>query len=213
MIIPIVERSTVMKNRMNNILSKMKKVIKNVAVNVNATMLELYGEDRIERIKQISEKRREKYEIVLGIVGVNEVIVSFAINYQIMWIIWQVIMDPPFGKEEYAYPFEINNALLCFLIVIILMKHLITHEIPLIDKYIYLIRYLPICFVLAIYLTNIGKSDILFQFFYLCIFRFICNSLSQAIPPLVYPDYFISEGLIRGRGRPAKYKDNVDQND
>lgn len=67
-----------MKNRMNNILSKMKKVIKNVAVNVNATMLELYGEDRIERIKQISEKRREKYEIVLGIVGVNEVIGNIA---------------------------------------------------------------------------------------------------------------------------------------
>lgn len=206
-----------MKNRMNSILSKMKKVIKNVAVNVNATMLELYGEDRIERIKQISEKKREKYEIVLDIVGVIEVIVSFAINYQIMWIIWKVIMDPPFGKEEYAYPFEINNALLCFLIVIIpfigFMKHLITHEFLLIDKYIYLIRYLPICHVLAIYLTNIGKFDILFRLFYLCILRFICNSLSKAIPPLAYPDYFISEGLIRGRGRPAKYKDNVDQND
>lgn len=204
-----------MKKRVINLLYKIKEATISLATNVTIITQELYGEDREELIEQVSKKKRRKYEIVLNIVDVIEVIVLFAINYLIMWIIWQIIMDPPFGKEKYIYPFEINNTLLSYLIVVIVfigfMKNLVIHKPLHIYRYIRFIRYLPISCVLGLYFTDIGKSDILFQLFYLCILYSICKSLSNAIPPIVYPGLFMPQRLSRGRA--VKHKDNVNQTD
>ena len=54
---------------------------------------------------------------------------------------------------------------------------------------------LPISGVIIIYMADIGEPDILLQIFYLSILRLICNSLSKAMAPIVYPYTFLSQGV------------------
>lgn len=58
-----------------------------------------------------------------------------------------------------------------------------------------LIPFLPISGVIIIYMADIGEPDILLQIFYLSILRLICNSLSKAMAPIVYPYTFLSQGV------------------
>lgn len=44
-------------------------------------------------------------------------------------------------------------------------------------------------------MADIGEPDILLQIFYLYILRLICNSLSKAMAPIVYPYTFLSQGV------------------
>jgi len=62
-----------------------------------------------------------------------------------------------------------------------------------------LIPFLPISGVIIMYMADIGKLDILLQIFYLYILRLICNSLSKAMTPIVYPYTFLSQGVSLGR--------------
>ena len=173
-------------------------------MNIATITRELYDVDREDRIAQISERKRRTYKFVYHAVNMINTIVLFAINYLIMWIVWYIIMDPPFGKARYTFPFEdTHNLLICFIPIIVLClctRRLLAKEIPHIDKYIRLIPLLPIIGVIIIYMADIGKSDILLQISYLYILRLICNSLSNAMTTIVYPYIFLSQGVFLGRG-------------
>lgn len=200
-----------MKNRMNTIICILKKVIKSVVTNIATITLELYAMDREVRIAQISERKRRTYKFTYHVINVISTIVLFAINYLIMWIIWRIIMYPPFGKAKYTFPFEYNLVILnCFISIIILYlftKWIWAKEYPHIEKFIRLIPFLPISGVIIVYMADIGKPDILLQIFYLYILRLICNSLSKAMTLIVYPHTFLAQGISLGRA-----VQNPDQN-
>ncbi|MCR0336016.1 hypothetical protein MKA38_09075 [[Clostridium] innocuum] len=192
-----------MKCRIDTMSCKIKKVIEHVATNIATITRELYAVDREERIAQISERKRRIYKFIYHAINVISTIVLFAINYLIMWIIWQIIMYPPFGKAKYTFPFEDNLVILnCFISIISLYlftRWIWAKEYPHIEKFIRLIPFVPISGVIGIYMADIGKVDILLQIFYLYILRFICNSLSKAITPIVYPYIFLSQGVSMRR--------------
>lgn len=90
-------------------------------MNIATITRELYDVDREDRIAQISERKRRTYKFVYHAVNMINTIVLFAINYLIMWIVWYIIMDPPFGKARYTFPFEdTHNLLICFIPIIVL---------------------------------------------------------------------------------------------
>lgn len=192
-----------MKCRIDTMSCKIKKVIEHVAANIATITRELYAVDREERIAQISERKRRIYKFIYHVINAVSTIVLFAINYLIMWIVWYIIMDPPFGKARYTFPFEdTHNLLICFIPIIVLClctRQLLTKEYPHIERYIRLIPFLPIIGVMIIYMADIGKLDILLQISYLYILRFICNSLSKAMTPIVYPYTFLSQGVSMRR--------------
>mgnify|MGYP006891725088 FL=1 len=168
-------------------------------MNIATITRELYDVDREDRIAQISERKRRTYKFVYHAVNMINTIVLFAINYLIMWIVWYIIMDPPFGKARYIFPFEdTHNLLICSIPIIVLClctRRLLAKEYPHIERYIRLIPFLPISGVIIIYMADIGEPDILLQIFYLSILRLICNSLSKAMAPIVYPYTFLSQGV------------------
>ena len=92
-----------MKCRIDTMSCKIKKIIKSVAMNIATITRELYDVDREDRIAQISERKRRTYKFVYHAVNMINTIVLFAINYLIMWIVWYIIMDPPFGKARYTF--------------------------------------------------------------------------------------------------------------
>lgn len=186
-----------MKCRIDTMSCKIKKVIKRVATNIATITRELYAVDREERIAQISERKRRIYKFIYHVINAVSTIVLFAIDYSFMRIVWYIIMDPPFGKARYTFPFEdTHNLSICFISIISLYlstKWIFSKEYPHIEKFIRLIPFLPIIGVIIIYMADIGKSDILLQIFYLCILRLICNSLFKAMTPIVYPYTFLAQ--------------------
>lgn len=184
------------------LLCKIKKSIVSIVIGFVTIILELYSMNKEDEISQISESKRKKYEFTYHAINVISTIVLFAINYLIMWIIWQIIMYPPFGKAKYTFPFEDNLVILnCFISIISLYlftRWIWAKEYPHIEKFIRLIPFVPISGVIGIYMADIGKVDILLQIFYLYILRFICNSLSKAITPIVYPGPSKSQGVAMG---------------
>ena len=94
-----------MKCRIDTMSCKIKKVINSVATNIAAITRELYAVDREVRIAQISERKRRTYKFTYHVINVISTIMLFAINYLIMWIVWYIIMSPPFGKARYTFPF------------------------------------------------------------------------------------------------------------
>lgn len=182
---------------------KIKKVIKRIAANIVMISRELYGADREELIAQISERKRKRYKFIYHVIDMISTIVLFAIDYSFMRIVWYIIMDPPFGKARYTFPFEdTHNLSICFISIISLYlstKWIFSKEYPHIEKFIRLIPFLPIIGVIIIYMVDIGKPDILLQIFYLCILRLICNSLFKAMTPIVYPYTFLAQRVSLGR--------------
>ena len=100
-----------MKNRRTDISCRIKKAIVSVAIDVATIIRELYAVDRKELIAQISERKRKKYKVALHIVNISKTITHLAMNYLLMKIMWQIVMDPPFGKEKYMFSFEGCRAL------------------------------------------------------------------------------------------------------
>ncbi|MCR0568908.1 hypothetical protein MKC54_09770 [[Clostridium] innocuum] len=180
-----------MRSYKNTLLCKIKKSIISIVIGLVSIILELSSMNREELIGQISESKRKKYKFTYHVVNVINTIVLFAINYMIMWIIWKIIMYPPFGKTKYTFPFESNFVILtCFISVIglyLFTRWIWAKEYPHIERFIRFLPIVPFCGVISIYMADIGKTDILLQIFYLCVLRFICNSLSKAITPIVYP--------------------------
>ena len=103
-------------------------------MNIATITRELYDVDREDRIAQISERKRRTYKFVYHAVNMINTIVLFAINYLIMWIVWYIIMDPPFGKARYIFPFEdTHNLLICSIPIIVLClctRRLLAKEYP-----------------------------------------------------------------------------------
>ena len=154
-----------MKNRRTDISCRIKKAIVSVAINVATIVRELYAEDRKELITQISERKRRKYKVALHMVNISKTITHLAMNYLLMKIMWQIVMDPPFGKEKYMFSFEGCRML----------------------------PYLPISGVLYLFIADIGNIDILYHIFLIFILFSICKSLSKAMEPIVYPYPSISQ--------------------
>jgi len=100
-----------MKNRRTDISCRIKKAIVSVAIDVATIIRELYAVDRKELIAQISERKRRNYEVALHMVNISKTIAHLAMNYLLMKIMWQIVMDPPFGKETYMFSFEVCRAL------------------------------------------------------------------------------------------------------
>ena len=73
-------------------------------------------------------------------VNISKTITHLAMNYLLMKIMWQIVMDPPFGKETYMFSFEVCRALfVCFTVIIALIectKWMCTKEYTNIDKYL-----------------------------------------------------------------------------
>ena len=108
-----------MKNRRTDISCRIKKAIVSVAIDVATIIRELYAVDRKELIAQISERKRRKYKVALHMVNISKTITHLAMNYLLMKIMWQIVMDPPFGKETYMFSFEACRALfVCFAVII-----------------------------------------------------------------------------------------------
>ena len=129
-----------MKNRRTDISCRIKKAIVSVAIDVATIIRELYAVDRKELIAQISERKRRNYEVALHMVNISKTIAHLAMNYLLMKIMWQIVMDPPFGKEKYMFPFEACRALfVCFAVIIALIectKWMCTKKSTNIDKYL-----------------------------------------------------------------------------
>ena len=129
-----------MKNRRTDISCRIKKAIVSVAINVTTIVQELYAEDRKELIAQISERKRRKYKVALHMVNISKTITQLAMNYLLMKIMWQIVMDPPFGKETYMFSFEACRALfVCFAVIIAdieCTRWMCTKEYTNIDKYL-----------------------------------------------------------------------------
>lgn len=180
-----------MKNRRTDISCRIKKAIVSVAINVTTIVQELYAEDRKELIAQISERKRRKYKVALHMVNISKTITQLAMNYLLMKIMWQIVMDPPFGKETYMFSFEVCRALfVCFTVIIALIectKWMCTKKSTNIDKYLRMLPYLPISGVIYLFIADIGNTDILYHIFLIFILFSICKSLSKAMEPIVYP--------------------------
>ena len=176
-----------MKNRRTDISCRIKKAIVSVAINVTTIVQELYAEDRKELIAQISERKRRKYKVALHMVNISKTITQLAMNYLLMKIMWQIVMDPPFGKETYMFSFEACRALfVCFAVIIV--------DKPInIDKYLRMLPYLPISGVIYLFIADIGNTDILYHIFLIFLLFSICKSLSKAMEPIVYPYSSISQ--------------------
>lgn len=183
-----------MKKRLNNIVIQAKKTIISITVNAATIFLELYDTEREKRQTLISEKKRRKYKLFYRVVNVINMIVLFAINYLIMWIVWKILMNPPFGKAKYTVSFEENHVILITFFSVIIciecMKCVWKNVAPEIDKYIHMIRYVPISGMIFLYFRDLGKLDIIFQLFYLYILHFTCNSLIKAMYPIIYPESY-----------------------
>ena len=186
-----------MKNRRTDISCRIKKAIVSVAINVATIIRELYAEDRKELIAQISERKRRNYKVALHMVNISKTITHFAMNYLLMKIMWQIVMDPPFGKETYMFSFEDCRALfVCFAVIIALiecMRWMCTQESTNIDKYLCMLPYLPISGVIYLFIADIGNTDILYHIFLIFILFSICKSLSKDMEPIVYPYPSISQ--------------------
>lgn len=204
-----------MRSHKNTLVCKIKKSIISIVMGLVTIILELYSMNREELMAQISERKRKKYEFTYHVVNVISTIVLFVINYLIMWIIWQIIMDPPFGKAKYTFSFEDTHILLtCFISVIglyLFTRWIWAKEYPHIKRFIRFLPIVPFCGVISIYMADIGKTDILLQIFYLCVLRFICNSVSKAITPIVYPYPGTSKSsrLAMGMGHMVKHTDKI----
>ena len=129
-----------MKNRRTDISCRIKKAIVSVAIDVAIIVRELYAVDRKELIAQISERKRRKYKVALHMVNISKTITHLAMNYLLMKIMWQIVMDPPFGKETYMFSFEVCRALfVCFAVIIVdieCTRWMCTKEYTNIDKYL-----------------------------------------------------------------------------
>ena len=129
-----------MKNRRTDISCRIKKAIVSVAIDVATIIRELYAVDRKELIAQISERKRRNYEVALHMVNISKTIAHLAMNYLLMKIMWQIVMEPPFGKETYMFSFEVCRALfVCFTVIIALIectKWMCTKKSTNIDKYL-----------------------------------------------------------------------------
>ena len=129
-----------MKNRRTDISCRIKKAIVSVAIDVAIIVRELYAVDRKELIAQISERKRRKYKVALHMVNISKTITHLAMNYLLMKIMWQIVMDPPFGKETYMFSFEACRALfVCFAVIIAdieCTRWMCTKEYTNIDKYL-----------------------------------------------------------------------------
>ena len=174
-----------MKNRRTDISCRIKKAIVSVAIDVATIIRELYAVDRKELIAQISERKRRNYEVALHMVNISKTIAHLAMNYLLMKIMWQIVMDPPFGKETYMFSFEVCRAL--FVCLIECTKWMCTKKSTNIDKYLRMLPYLPISGVVYLFIADIGNIDILYHIFLIFILFSICKSLSKAMEPIVYP--------------------------
>ncbi|MFR6316409.1 MAG: hypothetical protein ACLUOD_09840 [[Clostridium] innocuum] len=187
-----------MKNRRTDISCRIKKAIVSVAINVTTIVQELYAEDRKELIAQISERKRRKYKVALHMVNISKTITHLAMNYLLMKIMWQIVMDPPFGKETYMFSFEACRALfVCFAVIIVdiecTMWRMCEKKPINIDKYLRMLPYLPISGVIYLFIADIGNTDILYHIFLIFLLFSICKSLSKAMEPIVYPYSSISQ--------------------
>ena len=186
-----------MKNRRTDISCRIKKAIVSVAIDVATIIRELYAVDRKELIAQISERKRKKYKVALHIVNISKTITHLAMNYLLMKIMWQIVMDPPFGKETYMFSFEACRALfVCFAVIIAdieCTRWMCTKKSTNIDKYLCMLPYLPIGGVIYLFIADIGNIDILYHIFLIFILFSICKSLSKAMEPIVYPYPSISQ--------------------
>ena len=186
-----------MKNCRTDISCRIKKAIVSVAIDVAIIVRELYAVDRKELIAQISERKRRKYKVALHMVNISKTITHLAMNYLLMKIMWQIVMDPPFGKETYMFSFEACRALfVCFTVIIALIectKWMCTKKSTNIDKYLRMLPYLPIGGVIYLFIADIGNIDILYHIFLIFILFSICKSLSKDMEPIVYPYPSISQ--------------------
>lgn len=186
-----------MKKRRTDISCRIKKAIIRVAIDVSTVVRELYAVDRNELIAQISERKRRKYEFALHMVNISKTITHLAMNYLLIKIMWQIIMDPPFGKEKYMFSFEVCRELfVCFAVIIALiecMRWMCTKESTNIDKYLCMLPYLPIGCVIYLFIADIGNIDILYHVFLIFLLFSVCKSLSKAMEPIVYPYPSISQ--------------------
>ena len=179
-----------MKNRRTDISCRIKKAIVSVAIDVATIIRELYAVDRKELIAQISERKRRNYEVALHMVNISKTIAHLAMNYLLMKIMWQIVMDPPFGKEKYMFSFEGCRALFvcfalfaCFTVIIVdieCTRWMCKKKSINIDKYLRMLPYLPI-------------SGVLYHIFLIFILFSICKSLSKDMEPIVYPYPSISQ--------------------
>ena len=184
-----------MKNRRTDISCRIKKAIVSVAIDVATIIRELYAVDRKELIAQISERKRRNYEVALHMVNISKTIAHLAMNYLLMKIMWQIVMDPPFGKETYMFSFEVCRALfVCFTVIIALIECTKCKKKSInIDKYLRMLPYLPISGVVYLFIADIGNIDILYHIFLIFLLFSICKSLSKAMEPIVYPYSSISQ--------------------
>ena len=186
-----------MKNRRTDISCRIKKAIVSVAIDVATIIRELYAVDRKELIAQISERKRRNYEVALYMVNISKTITHLAMNYLLMKIMWQIVMDPPFGKEKYMFSFEGCRALFaCFTVIIVdieCTRWMCKKKSINIDKYLRMLPYLPISGVLYLFIADIGNIDILYHIFLIFILFSICKSLSKDMEPIVYPYPSISQ--------------------
>lgn len=192
-----------MKNRRTDISCRIKKAIVSVAINVTTIVQELYAEDRKELIAQISERKRRKYKVALHMVNISKTITQLAMNYLLMKIMWQIVMDPPFGKEKYMFSFEVCRELFvcfalfaCFTVIIVdieCTRWMCKKKSINIDKYLRMLPYLPISGVIYLFIADIGNIDILYHIFLIFLLFSICKSLSKAMEPIVYPYPSISQ--------------------
>lgn len=157
-----------MKNRRTDISCRIKKAIVSVAINVTTIVQELYAEDRKELIAQISERKRRKYKVALHMVNISKTITHLAMNYLLMKIMWQIVMDPPFGKEKYMFSFEGCRALfVCFALFA--------------------------CFTVIIVDIECTRWMCKKKSINIFLLFSICKSLSKAMEPIVYPYPSISQ--------------------
>ena len=157
-----------MKNRRTDISCRIKKAIVSVAINVATIVRELYAEDRKELITQISERKRRKYKVALHMVNISKTITHLAMNYLLMKIMWQIVMDPPFGKEKYMFSFEGCRALfVCFALFA--------------------------CFTVIIVDIECTRWMCKKKSINIFLLFSICKSLSKAMEPIVYPYSSISQ--------------------
>ena len=157
-----------MKNRRTDISCRIKKAIVSVAINVATIIRELYAEDRKELIAQISERKRRKYKVALHMVNISKTITHLAMNYLLMKIMWQIVMDPPFGKEKYMFSFEGCRALfVCFALFA--------------------------CFTVIIVDIECTRWMCKKKSINIFLLFSICKSLSKAMEPIVYPYSSISQ--------------------
>ena len=157
-----------MKNRRTDISCRIKKAIVSVAINVATIVRELYAEDRKELIAQISERKRRKYKVALHMVNISKTITHLAMNYLLMKIMWQIVMDPPFGKEKYMFSFEGCRALfVCFALFA--------------------------CFTVIIVDIECTRWMCKKKSINIFLLFSICKSLSKAMEPIVYPYSSISQ--------------------